>query len=123
MQQLFREHLLAFSALHGGHYAEARFVLISPRHNHLVQQAARLYSAHLLEPTAGTVPVINLELEQVVEALGWAGEMDFAAALYHRYLDWWAIDAVIEQVLSAKAGDWRLAQPSATRPLALVAAA
>jgi len=123
LQQLFREHLLAFSALQEGGYAEARFVLIAPRHNHLVQQGARLYSAHLVEPAAGAVPFIDIELEQFIQALGWAGEMDYAAALHSRYTDWWAIDDVIEEALAAKATDFSLHRPSGNRPIALIAAA
>jgi hypothetical protein len=41
--QLFREHLLTYAAQHRGDYAEAWFILVAPRHNHLLQQGASLY--------------------------------------------------------------------------------
>ena len=123
LQQLFREHLLTFAALYRGDYAEARFVLVAPRHNHLIQQAARLYAAHLLEPGPGQVPFINLELEQVIEALGWAGELDYAYALHDRYLNWWKLDAVIEEALRSKASDWVISAPPINQPVGLIAEA
>jgi len=72
-QQLFREHLLAQAAVMRGDYAEAYFVQIGPRHNHLVQNAARLYKGFLAAPADGQVPFVNVELERVIEAYGWAG--------------------------------------------------
>ena len=120
LQQLSREHLLTFAAVRRGDYAEAHFVLIAPRDNHLIQQAADLYSAHLLTPEPGRVPFINLELERVIEALGWCGEMDYAYALHTRYLDWLKIDGVIEEALRAKSGDWAILSPPIDRPVALV---
>ncbi|GAA4025306.1 hypothetical protein GCM10022280_27720 [Sphingomonas swuensis] len=119
LQQLSREHLLTFAAVRRGDYAEGRFLLIAPRHNHLIQQAACLYSAHL-EPESSTVPFINLELERVIEALGWCGEMDYAFALHSRYLDWSKIDDLIDEALKAKSGNWALVAPTISRPLALV---
>jgi hypothetical protein len=121
LQQLFREHLLAFASLNRGDYAEARFVLVAPRHNHLIQQAARLYAAHLMEPGPGHLPFINLELEQVIEALGWVGELDYAFALHDRYLNWWKLDAVVEEALQAKSSDWTINLPAINRPVSLIA--
>jgi hypothetical protein len=123
LQQLYREHLLTFASLYRGDYAEARFVLVAPRHNHLIQQAARLYATHLLEPGPGQVPFINLELEQVIEALGWAGELDYAFALHDRYCNFWKLDDVIEEALRAKAGDWAIRSPSIHQPIGLIAEA
>jgi hypothetical protein len=85
LQQLFREHLLAQAAVIRGDYAEAYFVLVAPRLNHLVQNSAALYTSVLAKPTAGQVPFVNVELEQLVDALGWAGAHDHAAALHERY--------------------------------------
>jgi len=48
-------------------------VQIGPRHNHLVQNAARLYKGFLAAPADGQVPFVNVELERVIEAYGWAG--------------------------------------------------
>ena len=120
LQQLSREHLLTFAAVRRADYAEGHFLLIAPRHNHLIQQAACLYSAHLLQPESSSVPFINLELERVIEALGWCGEMDYAFALHSRYLDWSKIDDLIDKALKAKSGNWAILPPSTVRPVALV---
>lgn len=120
LQQLAREHLLTFAALRRGDYAQAHFVLIAPRDNHLIQQGASLYSAHLVAPGPGGVPFINLELERVIEALGWCGQMDYAFALHTRYLDWLQIDGIIEEALRANSGDWAVVSPPSARPVALV---
>ena len=68
LQQFFREHLLAQAVVLRGDYAEAYFVLVAPRHNHLVQNAAGLYANFLAEPGNAQVPFVNIELEQVIEA-------------------------------------------------------
>ena len=122
-QQLFREHLLTFASLFRGDYAEARFILVAPRHNHLLQQAAQLYASHLFEPGPGSVPFVNLELEQVIEAIGWAGELDYAYALHDRYCNWWKLDAIVEDALRAKAGSWKISAPPIVQPVALVSRA
>ena len=51
-----------------GDYAEAYFVQIAPHHNHLVQNAARLYKGFLVPPTDHQVPFVSIDLEQVIEA-------------------------------------------------------
>lgn len=122
-QQLFREHLLTFASVFRGDYAEARFILVAPRHNHLVQQAGQLYASHLLEPGPATVPFINIELDRLIEAIGWAGELDYAYALHDRYLNWFKLDAVVEEALRAKAGSWEISAPPMRQPLALVSRA
>ena len=118
--QLFREHLLTHAARFRGDYAEARFILIAPRHNHLLQQGADLYASHLAEPGPDAVPFLNIELEQVIEAIGWAGELDYAYALHDRYLNWWKIDAVVEGALCAKSADWHIAAPALPAPISLI---
>jgi hypothetical protein len=123
LQQLFREHLLAFASVYRGDYAEARFIQIAPRHNHLLQQASRLYAALLLEPGPGQVPFISLELEQVIEAIGWAGELDYAYALHDRYCNFWKLDPLIEQALRDKAGDWAINPPRIGQPVTVIAKA
>jgi len=122
-QQLFREHLLTYAAVYRGDYAEARFVLVAPRHNHLQQQGAWLYASHLAEPGPDTVPFLNIELEQVIEAIGWAGELDYAYALHDRYLNWFKIDAIVEQSLRAKATSWHIAAPTLPAPISLISKA
>lgn len=104
VQQLFREHLLAQAAVDRGDYAEAWFVLIAPRLNHLVQNAARYYAGSLLEPSSGQVPFVNVTLEEVIAAYRAAGQADHASALHDRYTDWWLVDAVIRDAIKAQAG-------------------
>lgn len=115
-QQLFREHLLAQAAVMRGDYAEAYFVQIAPRHNHLVQNAAKLYQGFLAPVTDDQVPFVNIELEQVTEAYGWAGEHSFAAALWARYCDWWLIDEVIRDAVKVQPESWFKA-PACKTPL------
>jgi len=106
LQQLFREHLLAQAAVMRGDYAEATFVLIAPRLNHLVQNSASLYAAFLNQPVTGQVPFVNVHLEQLVDAYGWAGAHDHALALHERYLDWGKVDEVVRAAVKAKAPTW-----------------
>lgn len=105
-QQLFREHLLTQAAVMRGDYAEAYFVLVAPRLNHLVQNSAALYACFLTEPTEGQVSFINVHLEQLVDAYGWAGAYDHAAALHERYLDWGKVDEVVRAAVQAKVEVW-----------------
>lgn len=115
-QQLFREHLLAQAAVMRGDYAEAYFVQIAPHHNHLVQNAARLYKGFLVLPGDGQVPFVNVELEQVIEAFGWAGETAFAAAMWDRYCDFWQIDEVIREAVKVQPESW-YKEPVSKTPL------
>lgn len=106
LQQLFREHLLAQAAVMRGDYAEAYFVLVAPRLNHLVQNSASLYASFLNAPIEGQVPFINVELEQLVDAYGWAGAQEHSAAIHARYLDWSRVDEVVRAAVKAKAPVW-----------------
>lgn len=110
VQQLFREHLLAQATVDRGDYAEAWFVLVAPRLNHLVQNAARYYARSLVEPADRQVPFANVEIEQVIAAYRGAGRADHATALHERYADWWLIDAVIRDAIKAQA------EPKAANP-------
>jgi hypothetical protein len=105
-QQLFREHLLAQAAVMRGDYAEAYFVQIAPRHNHLIQNAATLYQGFLAPVGDTQVPFVNIELEQVIEAYGWAGEHGLATALWQRYCDWWSIDEVVRDAVKVARERW-----------------
>lgn len=120
-QQLFREHLLTYAALHRGDYAEARFILVAPRHNHLIQQGAALYASHLTE--RGVVPFLSIELERVIEALAWAGQFDHAQLLYDRYCNWLKIDFVVEAALRAQAKSWVTAPVTGSNALGLLTSA
>jgi hypothetical protein len=115
MQQLFREHLLAQAAVMQGRYAEATFIVLAPRHNHLVQRGAELYASFLSTPVPGHAGFLNVHLEQFIDALGWAGAADEAFALYDRYLDWSKIDAAVDAALRDKPRDWRIVPPAGAR--------
>jgi hypothetical protein len=119
LEQLFREHLLAQSAVMRGDFAEANFVLIAPRHNHLVQRAASLYAAFLAEPGKSQVPFINIELEQVIEAFGWAGQEAHAVDLHKRYTNWQAVDDVVRAALKVDGKAW-LPKPAKSKAIALI---
>lgn len=119
LQQLFREHLLAQAAAMRGDYVEAHFVLVAPRLNHLVQNSAALYKGFLAEPGKGQVPFINVELEQLVEAFGWAGAHDHAAALHERYLAWDKVDEVVRAAVRAKGKVWQTEPAPPAKPIAV----
>jgi hypothetical protein len=104
LQQLFREHLLAQSALNRGDWVEAAFVLIAPRANDHAQRAGQLYAAHLNEPADTHVKFAMVDVEGWIGALGAAGEDDYALALFRRYCDWQAIDRVIDETLGDPPG-------------------
>lgn len=118
-QQFFREHLLAQATVMRGDYAEAYFVLVAPRHNHLIQNATRLYSSFLAKPGKTQSPFVSIELEQVVAAYGWAGQEAHALNLWERYCDWWKVDEVVRDALRASGKSW-LAEPVDPKPVALI---
>lgn len=119
LQQLFREHLLAQAAMIRGDWAETHFMLLAPRHNANVQQGAALYSKFLASPGTGQASFLNVELEQFVEALGWAGAKDEAYALFDRYLNWGIVLEAVEACLRDKIEDWHIAPPPPA-PLSLI---
>lgn len=118
LQQLFREHLLAQAAVMRGDYAEAYFVLVAPRLNHLVQNSASLYASFLTAPIKGQVPFVNVELEQLVDAFGWAGAHEHSAALYERYLDFGKVDEVVRAAVKATGEVWPTTAGKSTKPAA-----
>ena len=120
-QQLFREHLVAQATAMRRDYAEAWFVQIAPRHNHLVQNSARLYAGFLDQPTGAQVPLLNLELEQVIEAFGWAGEHAHALALWDRYCDWWKVHDVVRAALRQEGKEWLIRSIEPAEPAAPLA--
>jgi hypothetical protein len=120
LEQLFREHLLTQATLARGEFAEATFMVIGPRHNHLVQRAANLYAAHLVDPEPGkNARFINVELEAAITVLDALGERDHATALYQRYCDWRQVHIAVEQALSAEEAKWTTT-PKVAPPLALI---
>ena len=119
LQQLFREHLLAQAAVMRGDFAKAHFVLIAPRHNHLVQRAAALYRSFLAKPDKSQVPFVEIELEDLIEAFGWAGQEAHALDLYERYVDWRRVDEVVRAALKVDGKKWLPRLPK-SKPVALI---
>jgi hypothetical protein len=114
LQQLWREHMLSQCLIENGLYEEGSFVLIAPRANHHVQEAAVLYESHLAPPVDGKARFVNLTLDDVVEAIRLT-DPDHASALHRRYLDFWLVDGEIElhePVLSQRRE--KLASPAAS---------
>ena len=101
LQQLWREHCLAQTMVHNSLYEEGTFILVAPRFNHLVQNAAGAYACQLVEPGRGQVGFINLHLEAVIEALRAAGAVEHAGKLHRRYCDFWLVDGEIELSLAS----------------------
>ena len=112
LQQLYREHLLAYSALASGRYAEAHFLLVAPSLNYAVENAAQLYS-RFLAANASAVPFKAIELERFISAYAAAGEEDHAGALHERYCDWAQIDALVCAELAGPSHRWSSDQAAA----------
>jgi hypothetical protein len=95
LQQLWRQHLLAFAMVHNGLYAAGRFLLIAPTLNRSVQEATAQYRSHLRPD--GTIPFESVSFEQFVDAIRRAGAKEIATALSERYLDFSSVDALIDE--------------------------
>ena len=94
LQQLWRQHLLAFAMVHNGLYTTGRYILIAPTLNRAVAQAVAQYRSHLLP--GGVIPFDVISYESFIEALGRSGAKDVAALLHERYLDFSPVDALID---------------------------
>ena len=103
LQQLWREHCLAQTMVQNGLYDEGSLVLVAPRLNHLVQNAAAAYGCQLTEPGEGKVGFMNLHLETFIDALRTAGAAEHAGKLHRRYCDFWLVDGEIELSLAGLA--------------------
>ena len=101
-QQLWREHLLAASMIQRGHYDEGHFIVIAPRLNWHAQNGIAAYARHLKKPELGQPPFAGIFLERFIEAIGTAGEADYAQRLYRRYCDFARIDQLIDAYLDAE---------------------
>lgn len=93
LQQLWRQHLLAYTMVKNGLYTTGRFMVIAPSLNRVAQEAISLYRTHLLP--GGIIPFEVVSYEQYIEAVGRSGAADIAALLHDRYLDFTAVDALI----------------------------
>jgi hypothetical protein len=120
LQQLFREHLLAQSAVMRGDYAEATFLLVAPANNNSVQRGADLYAAHLNSVLPGQVPFANIALEAFIAAIGLEGDMEYSFALHKRWCAWDRVHEIVEQELCAKDQDWGPSTPHHSPSLALI---
>lgn len=117
-QQLWREHLLAASMIQRGNYDEGHFIVISPRLNWHAQNGITAYARHLKKPEPGQPAFTNIFLERFIEAIGTAGEPDYAQRLHQRYADFARIDQLIDAYLDAEdqAGIELLTHPAASAP-------
>jgi hypothetical protein len=97
IQQLWREHMLAWAMADAGLYTRLVFLVIHPRGNLNCAAAIRAYRRLLLgpPPTAPPVTFAVVTLEQCVETLAASGGGEQAAALHRRYLDFARLDALI----------------------------
>lgn len=111
VQQLFRQHLLAAAMRLRGDVDEARFIVIAPRLNGLVADAAATYQGKLKSADPSRVGFASLSLEDMIAALALAGEEEYAARLYRRYADFWLVDGELNLFW---AGDKPLKDPAAT---------
>ena len=88
--------MLAQSMLDNNLYDQGYFVLIAPAPNYHAQDAAEAYQTHLCPPADNKVRFVNVTLEDVIETIR-LSDPAHADALFHRYCDWWLIDAEIER--------------------------
>lgn len=101
-QQLWREHLLAASMIQRGIYDEGTFVVIAPRLNWYAQNGIAAYARHLKKAEPGQPAFTGIFLERFIEAIGTAGEPDYAQRLHQRYADFARIDQMIDAYLDAE---------------------
>lgn len=104
LQQFYRQHVLAQMMLMRDDFAEGRFIVVAPQFNTSVQKAITRYAGYLAEPTDDQVTFAGLTVEDVVEAFRDSSEERYAAAFEARYLDWSAIDQVIEAGIAEQGG-------------------
>jgi hypothetical protein len=93
LQQMWRQHLLAFAMVKNGLYSAGRFIVIAPTLNRAVQEAIASYRSHLLP--GGVIPFEAISFEQVVEAIRRSGAKKIATLLHERYLDFRPVDELI----------------------------
>ena len=85
-----------------GHYDEGHFIVIAPRLNWHAQNGIAAYARHLKKPELGQPPFAGIFLERFIEAIGTAGEADYAQRLHQRYADFARIDQLIDAYLDAE---------------------
>jgi len=93
LQQIWRQHLLAFSMVKNGLYSAGRLIVIAPTLNRSAQEALALYRSHLLE--GGIIPFDVISYEQLIGSIKRSGAPEIASLLHERYLDFSAVDALV----------------------------
>jgi len=93
LQQLWRQHMLAYTLKARGLYSAGRFIVLAPSLNRAAQDALALYRTHLLP--GGIIPFDVISYEQFVDAIRRSGAREIAAQLHERYLDWEPLDSLI----------------------------
>lgn len=121
LQSFWRGHMLAQSMLDAGLYDRGIFMLIAPRQNGDVQRAARTYAKRLRDdPTK--VAFINVELEEVIDAVRKAGAANLADALQERYTDFGPVHDLVRKACLTTPRRRRslrpTARPATTQPRA-----
>ena len=85
-----------------GIYDEGTFIVIAPRLNWYAQNGIAAYARHLKKPEARQPAFTGIFLERFIEAIGTAGEPDFAQQLHQRYCDFARIDQIIDAYLEVE---------------------
>lgn len=107
LQQLWREHLLAYSMLETGLYETGRFAIVAPAGNRACALAINGYR-QMLNPTP-LLPFDFLSVETIVEAMATAGARRSACAVAERYLDFSAVERAFFTTVSGGQKSDRLA--------------
>jgi hypothetical protein len=93
LQQLWRQHLLAFALVKNGLYSTGRFIVIAPELNRSAQDALAKYRQHLRPD--GVIAFDAITFNTVIAAIHRAGARDIAALLHERYIEFSDVDALV----------------------------
>ena len=93
LQQIWRQHLLAFSMVKNGLYSAGRLLVVAPTLNRSAQEALALYRTYLL--AGGIIPFDVISYEQLIGAIKRSGASEIASLLHERYLDFGPVDALV----------------------------
>lgn len=96
LQQFWRSLNLEQSMLDAEIVDEAKFILLAPQLNHLVQQAGQDFAEHLTPPAQGRAEFGMITLERTWQALAAIGLTDHAAAGHRRYSDFWQLAGEVD---------------------------
>lgn len=94
LQQLWRQHMLAYAMVANGLYDSGRFFVVAPAHNTQVRRAVDLYREHLVAEHS-PVPFIATTIEDMAEAIDRSGAFETARLIHERYCDFSAVDALV----------------------------